>query len=473
MSLKIDSLDAKNFKNLSCVSINLEGNDLILSGPNGSGKTALMEFLELLTTGQIHGMKKSDILKKDVIRHGEESAELNIRLRSGDHLKYTASIKVTKSKTKVSLFEVGYSAEDKKQVYQPITRVAEFFEKITAPYTIDPTSLREMQPQELVNLIYQLSPNLKKNIDSIDSEINAIKSERSKTKAKAEHLKELAAAIPSIIPEGYPSQRVDTDAILSQINKANESNVTYNNLTSQLKDVDRNISEIETHLSSINEYDKQLHEDAQAILNKIESLKEKRSQASSKLSNLQSSKKDIQSEIDSTNYIDTNELTSKLHNASTVNKFFDDLDRKNEFDNEVNALRLSYSELFKKMKDFEQNKLEALKAADLPIDNLFIDEGFLYVPGPDGSNVRIDTLSEGQFYTIAAELHASLIKTDGLRLIFVKNLNAMDDVSFKAFSNVCRKHNLQIVAHETIRSPESDRMGILIIDGKASNAVEN
>lgn len=469
MSLKIDSLDAKNFKNLSCVDINLEGNDLILSGPNGSGKSALMEFLELLTTGQIHGMKKSDILKKDVIRHGEDSAELNIRLRSGEHLKYTASINITKSKTKVSLFEVGYSSEDKKQVYQPITRVAEFFDKVTAPYTIDPSSLRDLQPQELVNLIYQLSPNLKKNIDDIDSEIVKIKSERSETKAKAEHLKELSAAIPSTIPEGYPNERVDTDIILSQINEANLTNETYNNLTSQLKEVDQKISEIKTQLAGIDELDKQLQEDAQSILNKIESLKEKRSSVTDKLSNLETSKCDIQSEIASTVYIDTNKLTSQLHKASTFNKFFDDLDRKKEFDNEIDKLRTSYSVLFKKMKETEQKKVDALKAAKLPIDNLFIDDGCLYVPGPDGSNVRIDTLSEGQFYTIAAELHASLIKTDGLRLIFVKNLNSMDDVSFKAFSDVCRKHNLQIVAHETIRSPKSDRMGILIIDGKASN----
>ena len=52
--IQIDEIHFKNFKNFADMTLTLNGNDAVVSGRNGAGKTSLSDGFQWLLFGKIH-----------------------------------------------------------------------------------------------------------------------------------------------------------------------------------------------------------------------------------------------------------------------------------------------------------------------------------------------------------------------------------------------------------------------------------
>ena len=76
--MRINDLKLKNFRNQSDLSLSFEGDLMLITGENGSGKSTILESIHLLSTGRTK-MSKYD---KDQIQYGKDfcSVEANIEI---------------------------------------------------------------------------------------------------------------------------------------------------------------------------------------------------------------------------------------------------------------------------------------------------------------------------------------------------------------------------------------------------------
>ncbi len=81
-AIRLQRLDLQQFRNIERLELSLDAPRLLVVGPNGEGKSNLLEAVELLGSLRSH-RTGSD---RDLIRHGHSSAALRGRTASGDLL---------------------------------------------------------------------------------------------------------------------------------------------------------------------------------------------------------------------------------------------------------------------------------------------------------------------------------------------------------------------------------------------------
>lgn len=463
MGMKIDSLKAENYKCIENIELDVKGNDIILSGPNGSGKSSVMELIELVCTGKADGYAKSRILKKDVIRKGEKFAKVELRLRSGDKVRYLTSIKITDKGVYHTLSEVVIVDGKEREI--PIKKVADFFQNVVADYTIDPSEMKRLSGQEMVEMVYQIAPELREKIKEIDNRIAVAKQDRSEIRADGERYKHELESIQ--FTDGLPEDEIAVTDLMAELGKANEHNSQLEEMKAY---VEKNIYARDNDIEKANSIESDIV-DLQNTINQMQKkIADKREQMAAidkEIVIFDESISETMKKIDGFVMQNTEEIQKRISECQETNAKIRANKEHNRLSDLVKISREQYSSGLEEMKKLEQEKIEAIKAAELPAEGLSIGDGCLMCNHPEtGEQVRVDTLSEGQFYTVALDLHAALLKKDGLRVVFIKNLNALDDIALEALDAAKERHGLQLIAHETIRNEKAERMGILVVDGK-------
>ena len=97
--MNLHSAEIENFKAISQCEFVANGNNVIISGVCGSGKTSILETLLIVLLGK-------EALPDDPIRKGAESARITWNLGEGEKIQYT--VKVTIKPDKFDLTLTGY-----------------------------------------------------------------------------------------------------------------------------------------------------------------------------------------------------------------------------------------------------------------------------------------------------------------------------------------------------------------------------
>jgi DNA replication and repair protein RecF len=80
--IRLESLQLRQFRNIERLELSLEAPRLLVVGPNGEGKSNLLEAVELLGSLRSHRCSSD----RDLIRHGEATSLLRGRTAGGDRL---------------------------------------------------------------------------------------------------------------------------------------------------------------------------------------------------------------------------------------------------------------------------------------------------------------------------------------------------------------------------------------------------
>lgn len=201
--MKIISLTAENFKRLTAVEIKPDGNMVVLSGKNASGKTSVLDAMWAAIGGASH-------IQSAPIRRG--ATEARIRLDLGEMV-VTRTFKAGEGATTTSIKVEnadGFRASSPQRM----------LDGLLGALTFDPLNFTRMQPREQFDALRRFVPDV--DFDAIDKANKTDFEKRTDVNRQAKHAR--AAAEQIAVPSGLPSEFVDEDALTKELAGAAEHN---------------------------------------------------------------------------------------------------------------------------------------------------------------------------------------------------------------------------------------------------------
>jgi DNA repair exonuclease SbcCD ATPase subunit len=447
--LKIKSAEIKNFKNLSHASFEANENHIILSGTNGSGKTAICEALATALVGK-------EVLPNDPIMKGEESAIITLNLSSGKQLAYTITVTITEDKFKLRINPYDSQGNKLMAVSAPI----EFLRNIISEMSINPEDFCNKTPQKQIEMIYNILPGLKTEIDALDDKISALQGERSALNQDKISIENQLQSIGEV--SSYPDEPVDTEAVMKELTDANKHNDQYKVLTRQLADFDSNMQINKKYML----HEQQRMTDIQAQIAdyeaKINSLKaqftkhkENCEQYLKQSISENDTKEKLRAQINNFKQIDTVILKEKLSKSAEINEKVSKKRQKQDLARRLVDINNNYSTKLTAMKKFSADKIDVTRNYKMPVDGLTIGDNNLMFPDPNtGAIVPISSLSTGQKWAIALSIHAAINPQS--KILFIKDANSLDSANKELIFKIAAEKGLQLILHETTLTQKKD-----------------
>jgi len=453
--MNIQSAVIEQFKNLTHVEFVADGNHIILRGVNGSGKSSILDALMVAFFGK-------KLLPDDPIFHGAESSKITWNIGNGNQIQFTVSVKIKPDDFSVTV--TAYTPTGQKAT---IKSPAAFLESIMFRGAADPQAFFAKKDSEQVEMMYQICPELKSKLSKIESEYITIQNNRSLIKADGERKKLELEKLS--YTAGLPETEIDPADLMLELSKANEHN-------KQLDQLKEDLVRVNEAIQSDNKVVEQSKRRVQQILQQLELLKQSIATEEAEVETRRASitlnrsfAANVEREIAEFKPVDTNDIKERINKCSAQNQKIRDNIRCKQLEKEIDELRVKYAKGLEDMKAKDQEKIDVIKAANLPVEGLTVGDNCLMFPDPNtGELVRLKSLSTGQQWSVVVGILASFLPApeNGLRVLVVRNLNDLDEKNYLAMLEAANRHGIQLIMHETIKKSDSSQCEIIIQESK-------
>lgn len=449
--MNIHSAKIEAFKNIAKCEFEARGNHIILRGMNGSGKTAILEALTMAFFGK-------KLLPDDPVMHGQESSKIVWNIGNNEKLIFTITIRVTADNFTLKVIQYGDNGQ-KMEIKSP----AGFLEKIMFKDALDPQAFFSKSDKDQLQMLYTILPNLKEQLDQIDSDIINVKSVRSRV------LSEKQAAEVDLSRVEYtpnlPEAEIDPVDLVAELTRANEKNAELEDMQSDRQAAQDQLSGIAQKKTSIK---KQIERQAEMIRQMQAQMKESENEFTS-LSDTEKSIAEkiatIDKAIQDFKPVDTADIENRIASVKETNQKIRDNLRRKELEKRVEDLSAEFSKGLKDIRDLEEKRIEVIKSAQMPIEGLTVGEGCLMFPDPvTGEIVRLNSLSTGQKWRVAVRILAAFLPENGMRVMIVKNVNDLDETNYNAMLAAADELGIQLVMHQTVFKSDNSQCEIVICD---------
>lgn len=449
--MNIHSATIEAFKNIAKCEFEARGNHIILRGMNGSGKTAILEALTMAFFGK-------KLLPDDPVMHGQESSKIVWNIGNNEKLIFTITIRVTADNFTLKVIQYGDNGQ-KMEIKSP----AGFLEKIMFKDALDPQAFFSKSDKDQLQMLYTILPNLKEQLDQIDSDIIDVKSVRSRV------LSEKQAAEVDLSRVEYtpnlPEAEIDPVDLVAELTRANEKNAELEDMQSDRQAAQDQLSGIAQKKTSIK---KQIERQAEMIRQMQAQMKESENEFTS-LSDTEKSIAEkiatIDKAIQDFKPVDTADIENRIASVKDTNQKIRDNLRRKELEKRVEDLSAEFSKGLKDIRDLEEKRIEVIKSAQMPIEGLTVGEGCLMFPDPvTGEIVRLNSLSTGQKWRVAVRILAAFLPENGMRVMIVKNVNDLDETNYNAMLAAADELGIQLVMHQTVFKSDNSQCEIVIED---------
>ena len=451
--MNITSAAIEAFKNILNIEFVSNGNHIILRGTNGSGKSAVLDALMVAFFGK-------KLLPDDPILHGQESSKITFNIGNGEQQQFTIAVKI-----KSDDFNVVVTAYTPSGAKAKIGSPAAFLESIMLKDAADPQSFFAKSDKDQVQMLFDICPSLKPDLDKNLAEYNALKDQRSVTNAEGHRKDGELQNTPFTI--GLPEKEVNPVELMEELRVANEHNnkleSVKNKLESTTESIDKiapDIAEQEKRILSMQEQINLLTKNFDNEIASV-SLKQK---AQIKLKEEQLL---LVKEMADFTIIPVEPINTKITECSTKNAQIRNNIKHKALTKEVEELRVKWNDGLIAMKKKEAERIDIIKAAKMPVDGLSIGDGCLMFPDPNtGELVRIKSLSTGQQWAVVIGILAAFLPAPekGMRVLVVKNLNDLDEKNYLSMLEAANKHNIQLIMHQTVMRSDNSQCEIVIQD---------
>lgn len=406
--MKIQNLKIKNFKVIDEEQIDLQGRSVFLLGPNGVGKSSIIEA----AFGQMPG---------EPLKHLASKGEVSIELSDKDGVKYKCTFKFSKTNQKPSL---TIEDENGEVVKKPATVFSELF-NIT-DFDID--SFLRLSTTKQIDQIKNLS-----GIDwsDIDAEYKKLYDERTFKNRKSDELsKKLTGTTFSKDLKPYPQS---VDELLKKYEIANNANDTHRRGELALSDIESKIK------SKIDE---------------IESLKLKILSIEAEVDSCNVKKKEIIEWLKENPLVSTDGIKEEIDKAKSHNEAYSKNEQVRALKNDLEGLTFEILDIEKRMSDIKELKrkqlIEAQQLGKIPVKGLSIDE--------DSTELRIDGIPFDQVNTAkkiiaGLEIQAALL-SDGKVRIARFDGSLLDNKSLSEVLEWAKSKDIQLFIEMVERNSE-------------------
>jgi len=406
--MKLQNLAISNFKNVTNLEIEFNGNSVNLIGINGAGKSTVIDAIITLLKGKTALPKER---RWQMVSENQDKCVIKGTLKDDDR-----EITITRKINKKENVYLEIVSSDGEKLAQG------FLDKIFNEFCLNPVEFSKLSGKEQA---------LKLGIDTteFDTEYKKVFDERTLVNRDLKKAKSVYDSMKEI-------EKVEKVSI-SELIKERDLIYTFNNkqeeIASNLQKESDNILFLKKR---INDLKKELNEHEEYYETMTEP---------------QNSKDDV-------------EITNKISNAENTNELANAWNKKIDASNSVKQIETVYNKVEKELQDIKDNKNEFIQKADLPFNNMTIDEnGGLLIRD---KSFNENFFSHGEIINISCKLLQHF--NPELKLVFIKDASLLDDDKMASIKEL-EKDGFQFI-FEIVGKEKIDNNSILI---KESEIVDN
>lgn len=416
--MKILHLEVSDLKRISAIEIDpVTGKPIVLTGDNANGKSSVLEaiILALANTGL-----------DDPIRHGRPSGSVKLTL-GAEKAEYLLERKITKTGQKLTLTDAEGRA---------VARPQTFLDGLVGNYAFDPLEFTKLKTKEQVEALKAAAGLDFTDIDAKRAELYA---ERT---IVTRDWKEAASLLEGMTPpeEGIPTEEVSASELMTNLRALEDAGANAGRANANA------VACTESHASALQDVAR-----AEAVLASAKELAEKRekekmeafdamdaaNEAAPTAEELTAARQAIE-QVDKTNAAVRNAIAYKEKSAKAED------------------LRLKFANLKRRIEEIDEEKMEAIKNANLPLDGLELTDDGVMVNGTFFN--QLSTAEQIRVSTLVA-----MSQNPGLRIVIIREGALMNSANLKMISDLAADSGYQLWIEKFQEKPSD--VGFHIVDG--------
>ncbi len=409
--MRIISLSAENVKKLSAVYIEPDGSVVQITGPNGHGKTSVLDSIWWALGG-------SADIQAAPIRQGEERASITIEL--GD------------DKPQLIVERTFIGENTYLQVKTPegakFPSPQKMLDELVGALSFDPLEFMRMKPPAQRDLMEKFC-----RLDF--TELDQAQETDREARKLARHDRDLAVAkIEGMREPNIQGPRVDLTAMRQALDDAYDHNAKIPVLAGDVKNAEAAQQRLQKELEELRErHDKKLLEVKQAEVTLKTAL----------------------ADLEKCEEIPVDDVRKRIDEADLVNKEHDYAEMFEECRTERAAAEDKFEKLDDAIKERAAERVRLMAAAKMPVKGLALGTDQVFF-----NELPLNQASDGMQLRISTAIAASF--NPKLRIIRIRDGSLLDDNAMIWLDKFCEQQNFQVWIE---RVDTSGEVGIVMEDG--------
>jgi DNA repair exonuclease SbcCD ATPase subunit len=418
--MRIVKFSAENIKKLRAVEITPAGNLVEITGPNGQGKSSVLDAIYYALKGAAADIPSA------VVRQGEESAIIKLDL---------GELRVTRRFNKSGATTLVVESEKGARFPSP----QRMLDELIGALSFDPLEFTRLKPKEQLSALRSVV-KLDRDLDALDAETKEVFDQRTATNRVVRELETRLAAIPRA-PEGTPDEPVNISEIAKVLDSAGKLNAEREVLIKKREQLEKDIQRQQKQADERVELAKNERAEAER---QIENIKVNLNATIARLQKeeltLRQRAKEDEQILTITiplDLIDTAELVAQVNQAQVTNK---QVELKKQRAKLTESLKAETVKMEDQTKTIETNKAlrdATIAAAQMPVDGLAFGNGeVLY----DSLPLNVASSAEQLRVSVALAMAAN----PKLRVLRIKDGSLLDETNLAALAELCSASDYQL-----------------------------
>lgn len=431
MSMRIVGFKAIDFKKIKVVDIT--PNEFVnrISGANGSGKTSVLDAIEMCLRGTRNVPSKP-------VRKGTNKSIIEVGIGNDGKAEWIVRRSFTEGGSKNGFLTVE-PTDGKSRLQGP----QEFLNKLVGPNSFDPLEFIRMEPPQQFKTLYKIVlPEV--DPSSLDIEKNPDYLKRRELKKEIKALETRRDAIQ--IPDNLPMEKRDEAKLLKELGEVGEHNAR----------IEREKRQREETVHGREVY-------AEAVESKLEEVKQLRARADA----LEKEAKEDQHNVAATDKIikewkplaepkNSAHYTEAITAARILNAAIDKRGQRDELQKEIDGISKRVDTISDQLDELEAKQTKAIEEAKFPIPGLaFGNEEVFFNGWPFAQISNADQ--------IRASVAIGMADNPELRVMRIKDGSLLDSSSMKIVASMCVENDFQLFVEVV---DESGDVGVYLEEGE-------
>lgn len=420
--MKILELQAENVKRLSVVEIRPDGNLVQITGPNGSGKTSVLDAI----AWALQGTKEVQAVP---IRKGAKTARVKIDL--GDLI-------VTR---KFSESGSTLVVENKEGLVHKTPQA--ILDKLLGTIAFDPLAFARQKPRDQFDTLRSL---VKVDVDFLAIERDNAADFAKRTELNREAKAKRASAVAmGQFPTDLPDERIDTAALVDAIAEAGKHNADIEREKERRSNTAKRILDLNAEAAKHSDTASRLRREA----DEADERSRKAAAEAERIRGLLAAVPPLP------NPIDPYEVRSRLRDAEAMNANIDRRNQQAATIEKARNLEAEAEQITARMAEREQQKRDAIAAAQMPVEGLGFGDGQVLLNG-----VPFEQASDAE--QLRASCAIAMAMNPKLRVLRIRDGSLLDENGLRLLAEMADANEFQIWLE---RVDTSGKVGVILEDG--------
>ena len=412
MAMRIVGFKAIDFKKIKVIDITPNEYVNRISGANGSGKTSVLDAIEMCLRGTRNVPSKP-------VRKGASKAIIEVGIGNDGKAEWIVRRSFTEGGSKNGFLTVE-PTDGKSRLQGP----QEFLNKLVGPNSFDPLEFIRMEPEQQFRRVYKIVlPDVDPN--SLDIEKNPDYLKRRELKKEIKALETRRDAIQ--IPDNLPMEKRDEAKLLKELGEVGEHNARIEREKRQREEIKKGVDEgtrrMKANIDKITEL--------QVEIERLRAEVKEEGNVLARTQRIMEKWEPLAEPKNSAHY------TQAITEARILNAAIDKRGQRDELQKEIDGISKRVDTISDALDELEAKQTKAIEEAKFPIPGLaFGNQEIMFegIPFTQVSNAD----------QIRASVAIGMADNPELRTMRIKDGSLLDDASMKIISSMCMSADFQL-----------------------------